>query len=146
MPLALNDRKNIRPLNGAVVRPFEAGAAVQIGDAVYVNFANDRVLPARANADATTYAIGIVVSVEGHMPSTSAQTGQTVGVCVEGAVAGFTGMDDAKGIVWLSAATAGAVTQTKPTGASNRVFSVGRAIRSDVLFVSPQATEAVAGV
>jgi streptogramin lyase len=54
-------------------------------------------------------------------------------------------MDSAAGIVWLSAATAGAVTQTKPTGATNRVFAVGRAIRSDVLMVDPQDTEAVAG-
>jgi len=145
MPLSISDRKNVRPLNGALVRPYEAGAAVQQGDFVYVNFASDRVLPARANADGTTYAIGVVVSIEGHMPGTSAQAGQTVGVCVSGPVAGFVGMDGATGIVWLSAATAGAVTQTKPTGVTNRVFAVGRAIRSDVLMVGPQNTEAVAG-
>lgn len=146
MPLTLSDRKNIRPLNGAVVRTYEAGALVNVGDFVYLNPANDRVLPARANADATTYAIGMVVSVEGVMPGTAAQLGQAVGVCVEGPVAGLTGMDAAIPMVWLSAATAGAATQTKPTGASNRVFALGRPIRTDVFLVRPQVTEAVAGV
>lgn len=145
MAMSISDRKNVRPLNGAVVRPYEAGAAVQQGDFVYVNHTTDKVFPARANGDSTTYAIGVVVSVEGYMPGTSAVAGQTVGVCIAGPVAGFVEMDAASGIVWLSAATAGAVTQTKPTDASNRVYAVGRAIRSDVLMVAPQATEAVAG-
>ncbi len=92
MALTLSDRKLIRALNGAIVRPYVAASAVSVGDWVYVDSA-DLVVKARANAVGTTYAIGMVTGIDGYMPGTVAVAGQTVAVCEFGPVAGFTGMD-----------------------------------------------------
>jgi hypothetical protein len=137
-------RLNVRPLNGAIVRPYTLASAGNIGDWVYPTAA-DKVAPARGNAIGTVYAIGIIVSIEGYMPGTAAVAEQTVGVCVFGPVSGFTGMDPVNPFVFIDAAVAGVGTQTAPTGGSNRVYAGGRAIRGDILFVCPQMTPATAG-
>jgi len=136
-------RLNVRPLNGSIVRPYVAASAVSVGDWVALDV-NDKVVKARANAVGTTYAIGMVVSIEGYMPGTDAAAEQTVGVCVFGPVAGFTGMNAVLPLVYLSAATAGASTQTLPTGGTNFVYMPARAIRSDVLFICPPTIAAIA--
>lgn len=144
MALTLSDRKQVRPLGnaGTIVRNYTAASTVQLGEAVYVN-ASDKVAPARSNAAGTTYAIGIVVSIEGG--GTSAAAEQTVGVCVFGPVSGFSGMNPAAPYVYVSSGTAGVFTQTAPTGGTNFVYSIARAIRSDILFIDPQNTVAAAG-
>lgn len=142
MALTLSDRKQVRPLPGAIVRHYPAASTVQLGEAVYVN-ASDKVAPARANAAGTTYAIGIVVSIEGG--NTSAAAEQEVGVCVFGPVTGFSGMTPATPYTYVSSGTAGVFTQTAPTGGTNFVYTIGRAIRTDILFIQPQNTVAAAG-
>lgn len=137
-------RLNVRPLNGSIVRPYTLAAAGNIGDWVYAN-ASDKVALARGNAIGTVYAIGMIVSIEGYMPGTAGVAEQTVGVCVFGPVAGFTGMDTITPLVYIDAAVAGVGTQTAPTGGSNRVYAGGRAIRSDILFINPQMTPATVG-
>jgi hypothetical protein len=142
MALTLSNRVLVRPLNGAIVHQYVAASAVQLGEWVYCN-ASDQVAPARSNAAGTTYAIGIVVSIEGGLSTAAA--GQAVGVCIQGPVAGFTGMTPATPYVYVSQTTAGVGTQTIPTGGANFVYTGGRAIRSDILFVQPQNTLAAAG-
>lgn len=145
MPLNISARSNIRFLKGANLRQYTVanGATIQVGDWVICN-GTDQIALGQGNADATTNpTIGLVVAFEtqGALTGTG---GMEASVCVEGPVAGFRDMDVTKP-VWLSAATAGASTQTKPVGASNRVLVVGKPIRSDVLWVSVQKFEAAAG-
>jgi hypothetical protein len=127
-----------RPLNGAIVRKYVAAGAGVIGDDVYID-ANDKAALARGNAAATAWGKGVVVAIEGHMPGTSFVAGQTISVQVFGPIAGWTGMDNTKAI-YGSAATAGALTQTAPAGASTWTHVMGYPIRSDVWFIDPTNT------
>jgi hypothetical protein len=139
MALTLSVRANVRPLNGAVVRQYEAGGAVQVGDSVYID-ANDKVQKARGDSNNTVRGRGVVVAGEGVPPGTSYASGQMVAVCVLGPISGFTGMDP-KLSVYVDTATAGAVTQTKPTAGGTFALSIGYPLRSDVLMVAPQMTD-----
>lgn len=135
-------RNNVRPLDGAIVRNYVVGGSVSVqsGDQVYVD-SSDTVQLARGNATGTAKAFGFVVGGENN--GTSFAPGQTVAVCVKGPIAGFTGMDNTKR-VYTSTATAGASTQTTPTGTGNFVNVSGYPIRTDVLMVDPQMTEPTA--
>src|SRR5688572_1718745 len=135
-----SDRTQIRPLHGALVRPYTVATALQIGDAVALNSSGD-IVPARANADGTTNAIGVVVMGDAYMPTASLAVGATAAVVVDGPIAGLTGMTVTDPL-FVSSATAGLMTQTAPTGGSNRVFSVGRPIGTNVFYVRPQSTAA----
>lgn len=137
MALTLTQSK-IRPLHGANVRSYTAGATVEVGRAVYID-SSDTVRHARANAAGTTRARGIVVAGEGTPAKTSYAAGEEVSVVIHGPVAGFTDMDNAEQ-VFVSSATAGVLTQTAPSGASTWVQSIGYPIRSDILMVQPQST------
>lgn len=133
-------QKNVRPLNGAIVRGYTVGGeehTVEIGEQVYID-ANDMVQLARTNAAATAFARGFVVACENGQ--LAAVTGGTVSVCVSGPIAGFTGMDLTK-LVYTSSATAGASTQTAPSGAATWTNAMGYPLRSDVLMVAPVTAE-----
>lgn len=128
----------IRPLNGAIVRRFVAGATLSVGDAVYVA-ANGTVQPADANTQDSAQARGIVVAV-GVTGATSASTGQAVDVVTHGAIAAGVGELTPGGAVFVSAANAGKLDQSAPASAGDFPFSIGWAASSSVLYVQPQTT------
>lgn len=139
------DVNKVRPLQGAIVKKHTAGGAGSIGDWVYVD-ANDDVQAAQGDAAGTVEAIGMVVSVSGQAvnPRTTFVAGDTLGVCVFGPVTGFSGMTQG-GDVYVSAAAAGASTQTAP-GVGEFVKVAGRAVTSEELFVNAlMSPAAVAG-
>jgi PAB1-binding protein PBP1 len=122
---------DVRPLPGAHVQRFAAGATVTVGQAVRINNVG-RVVPAAANAAGTVQAIGIVVSAPDGR--TSADADEMVDVVMGGPVAGFTGMTP--GSLLYTAVTAGAIDDVSPTGTNFR-WVVGRAISSQTVFVAP---------
>lgn len=82
--------RSVRPLPGALVRTFTAGASGNVGDAVYVD-SNGRVQPASASAAGTALALGVVVSA-GTSGAVAFASGDAVSVVIVGAVNGFAGM------------------------------------------------------
>ena len=125
----------VRPLNGAIVRRFTAGAAVSVGDAVYVASDGD-VEPADADALASAQARGIAVAV-GVAGATSAAAGQAVDVVTHGAVAlGVTGLTDGE-VIYVST-TAGKMDQTAPAASGDYPFIIGWAEADGVIYVQPQ--------
>jgi hypothetical protein len=98
----------IRPLDGAIVRPFYAGAAFDLGLTVKIQ-QNGTVI--KSNNDS---AIGIPVSTQ--QKASAAVTGDRVGVVIFGPVEGFTG--GVPGMIGFVSATAGriATTGTKAIG------------------------------
>lgn len=127
--------RNVSALPGAIVNSYVAAETLENGQAVYINSSGQAAL-ARANVAATSQARGIVTSVNDEGGATSIAVGNTVSVCMFGPVAGFSDMDEG-GIIWLSAATAGAVTQTQPSGASTWSHAMGYAAEIDKFFVQP---------
>ncbi len=119
---------NIRPLTGAVLRRYVAGAALTVGYAVYIAADGD-VEHADANADGLEQVIGIVVA--GYDGETTIAAGDPVTVCVFGPVSGFSGMTPAD-TIWLSD-TVGLVADAAAT--FDRI--VGYAESASVLFVNP---------
>jgi hypothetical protein len=126
------------PANNAatgIVFSFLAGAALAIGDVVYMGV-DGEVLKAQADAVGTSPAIGICVSagtdgnacdvlVQGIMHDTSAfPTFSTLGVDV-----------------FVSAAAAGAITATAPTGTGHTVQKVGVALHADMIYFNFNTTE-----
>ena len=131
----------VRPLNGAIIRRFAAGATVSVGQAVYVDSSGD-VQPADADAEASAQARGVVVAV-GVAGATSATTGQTVDVVTHGPVAlGASGLTD--GAAVYVSTTAGALDQTIPGTSGDYPFVIGWAEADGVLYVQPQVTVPVA--
>lgn len=126
---------NVSALPGAIVKNILADETLALGQSVYINGDGEAAL-AQANVAATSHARGIVVSVNDASGATTAAAGRTVSVCVFGPVAGFTDMTEG-GIIWQSAATAGAVTQTQPTGTATWSHAMGYALASDIFFVLP---------
>lgn len=140
MALTLADRTQVRPLNGAIVRSFRSGAAVQLGEVVTID-ANNEIVPARAASGYETWGRGIVVSIPGVTPGSSAPADTDgIGVCVHGPVAGWSDMDE-KLSIWVSSATAGVLTQTQPSGAGTYSALVGRPLATDIIFVDPASAE-----
>ncbi len=132
--LALTAAK-IRALteNGAVIRPYDAGAAITVGQLVYVAADGD-VEPADANVSAlATMAIGIAVqSFDGE---TAIVANTPVSVCVFGPVSGFSSMTP--GTNGYVSDTAGEVDDT--AGTFDRI--VGYAERTGVFFVNPEMND-----
>jgi hypothetical protein len=79
---------NIRPLGGALVRQFLAGATLAPGDLVYLASDGD-VEKSDASDSATADAIGVVVPSN---DETSFAAGKPVSVCIFGPVAGFSSL------------------------------------------------------
>lgn len=123
---------DVRPLNGAVVRRYNAGATVTPGDAVYIASDGD-VEEADADAEASTMAIGIVIA-DG-TGAVSFAAGTRVDVVVFGPVTGFSSMTPG-GNVYVSV-TAGALDQTAPTASGDFVNAIGYAESASTIFVNP---------
>ena len=94
--------KQVRPLDGSVVRQFIANGAISFGEAVTLRTADGRV---QETANASAKCIGIAVSGSGGAGRTGVVAGESVGVVVFGPVAGFSSMTP--GARAFLAATAG---------------------------------------
>lgn len=106
---------------------FTAGTGgIAAGDAVYIS-ANDTVLKAQADATATSRLIGFAPSA-----ITAAASGP---IKLSGVAAGVLTGATANDPYYLSAATAGEVTATKPTGSGNRVVLAGFAKNATDLLI-----------
>ena len=126
---------SVRPLNGAIVRRFNAGAAVSVGQAVYVD-GSGNVQAADADVLASSQGRGIVVGV-GVAGQTAASVGQPVDVVTHGPVAmGASGLTD--GAVVYVSVTAGAMDQTKPALTGDYPFIIGWAESDGAIYVQPQ--------
>ena len=124
---------NIRPLNGALIRRFEAGGALTVGNTVYIN-GDAEVEHADASAAGTTYAVGIVVAAPDG--GTTASEGETVDVLLFGPCTGFTGMTPHD--VLYQSNDAGRIEDA----AGDNSHKVARALSATVLFWNPALTEA----
>jgi hypothetical protein len=127
--------KEVRPLNGAIVRRFTAGGTVAAGQAVYIAADGDVEL-ADADDQTQVQARGIVVGV-GVEGQTSAGAGQVVDVVTHGPIAlGATGLTDG-GAVYIST-NAGGLDQTGPSAQGKFRFVIGWAESDSTIYVNPQ--------
>jgi hypothetical protein len=125
----------IRPLNGATIRRRPAGAALNVGDAVYID-TNGKVQQAVANGtQAVVQARGIVVAV-GIFGATAANTDDMVDIVVDGPVTGFSGMTPG-GAVYVGT-TAGKLDQTAPATTGQYKYVAGYAEDDTTIFVQGQ--------
>jgi len=99
---------------------YTAGEALLKGDAVYIN-SDGKVWKAKADAAATMPAMGFAAAAADAEAAVSIIGPGQIMDAVQGGGA-FT----VSGECWVSAATAGAVTQTAPVGSANVQQSVGR--------------------
>jgi hypothetical protein len=135
MPITLT-QKNVRALNGALVRTYVAAIEGNLGDVVALD-ASGKVILAQGDAAASARAIGVVVSIATPaLHSLTFAAGETVGVCVSGPITGFADMDETTN-VWVSDVTAGEVVQSAPAGVGTFACSVGYPLGDDVLMVNP---------
>lgn len=125
---------NIRPLDGAITRGFNAGAAsITPGDLVYIASDGDVETADGNQTQAISRAVGIVVAIQGGKSSTAA--GDRVTVCMFGPVAGFASLTPgANGYV---SDTAGDIADAAAT--YDRI--VGFAESATVFFVHPQQND-----
>jgi len=121
---------DVRPLNGAVIRRFDAGGTVSIGDVVYIASDGD-VEQADGSAIGTTLpVIGIAVATPDG--GTSASAGERLDVVVSGPVAGFSSLTP--GALGYVSDTAGKV----DTAVGTKDAVVGICESAAVFFVRPQ--------
>jgi hypothetical protein len=106
-----------------------AGETLVFGDLVYFKAADSRVWKAQADAATTMPAIGIC--------TTGGTAGQYVRVVFWGAVRDDSWAFTIKGLVYVSAATAGLVTQTLPSTSGHQVQCIGWAVTADIIFLIP---------
>ncbi len=119
--------------NGAVIRPYDAGGSMTVGDLVFVASDGD-VEQADANVNQAS-AKGIGIAVQSFDGETSIVAGTPVSVCVFGPVAGFSAMTPgANGYV---SDTAGEIADAAAT--YDRI--VGYAERAGVFFVNPEMND-----
>jgi hypothetical protein len=146
MALSIPNKKLIRPLNGAITQQMTAGAAGQLGQAVYID-SDGKAQPAFAGSShlaTQARARGVVVASTSQESDGTYDAEAVLTVVTHGPVAGFD--DGTEGSeVYVSTATAGAVTQTKPSGAGQQVMAVGYMQGATVLYVAPQTTAPVSG-
>lgn len=123
---------------GSVVRNYQAGGALTVGQAVYLD-SNNYVQAADANTSSVTTArgVGIVVNTPGPYGDTSIPSGGYCSICVEGPVYGFSGLTPGA-YGWVSK-TAGEIDDTAPTTATYQ-YILGYAVAEDTFFVNPGIT------
>lgn len=126
---------DVRPLAGSVIKQFQAGAAVATGNAGYIA-ATGKVSAARANAAATTKAVGIIVAVADSSGLTTAADTEAISLVTFGPVGGFSSLTPGA-IQYISSTAAGVITETAPAGATTWTHVIGYAMSATVLFVQP---------
>lgn len=128
----------ISPLETALVRRYFAGAAVTVGNLVYLDTAG-KVQPADANAIASSQAIGIAVAF-GLRGATLCAANDPVDVCIGGPVwVGASAGMTIPGRVYVSP-TAGGFDQTVTTTPGEFPFIIGFAEAAQILFIQRQIT------
>lgn len=128
---------DVRPLPGSVVRRFDAGGAIALGDAVYVAADGD-VEKADAGAILTAAVIGICVGTE-HSP-TAAAAGEAVDIQLSGPLAGFSSLTPGERL--FASAVAGKIADAAPA-ATNFIFVVGTVISAAVIHIRPYTYDVV---
>ena len=125
---------NVRPLDGAIIRRFDAGGALDVGDAVYIASDGD-VEAADADAAASAQVVGVVVAIAGK-DLTTAAAGDAVDVVMFGPVTGFSSLTP--GALHYASTTAGAIEAAAPAGASSDfLWIVGKAENATTIFINP---------
>lgn len=119
---------NIKPLEGAIVRRFVAGAAIEAGEVVSMS-SDGYIDPANAAAVATNRILGIALPVKNQAAAYAA--GDAVDVVVFGACQCVTG--GTPGAVCYSSDTAGEPAET----AGTKTAVVGLVIAATIVFVKP---------
>lgn len=132
---------DVRPLPGSVVRRFNAGGAVALGDAVYVAADGD-VEAADADAVATAQVIGICVGTE-NSPTAAIAT-EAVDIQLSGPLAGFSSLTP--GDKLYASVTAGKIADAIPAAAGDFIFVVGMAISAAVIHIRPYTYDVAATV
>lgn len=118
---------------GAVIRNYEAAAALTVGQLVYLN-SSGKVDKADANLSLeASRAIGIVVAGANTYDETTIAAGSRCSVCVFGPVYGFASLTP--GTYGWVGTTAGEIVDAAPTTAY--VYVVGQAVDADTFFVQP---------
>lgn len=130
---------NVRALEGATQRQAVAGGTVNMGDVVYISDDTNNILPTVVQADANVDAAhangrGIVTAVA-QPGQTSAASGEAVTIVTLGPVSGFSGLTP--GARQFVSSTAGALTETAPSGAGTWTHAMGYAESDGVVFVLP---------
>lgn len=127
---------DVRPLPGAIVRRFTAGAAIDVGAPVYVA-SDGYVEEADADAAASCVCVGICVASNPNAASqTAVAEGEECDVVVLGPVTGFSGMTP--GTYAFVSTTAGGLEATAPAGSSSDyVGVVGIIISATEILVNP---------
>jgi hypothetical protein len=126
----------VRPLPGAIVRNYQAGAAVTVGYGVYLD-SSGYVQHSDADlSEAGARTIGIVVgSKDGE---TAIVSGDRCSVVVFGPVGGYASMTPGEPV--YNSKTAGRLDQTAPTSGAYPQ-AVGRADSATVIFVNPDVAD-----
>lgn len=128
--------KRVRPLLGAITRPYNAGGVVNVGDPVYIAADGD-IEQADNVALASAKAIGVVVSI-GAYGALVAAAGDRCDVTVFGPV-GFGGTTLTPGAPVYTSATAGKIESAAAgTGAFLWYIGYGEVISGEtVIFINP---------
>lgn len=142
-------QKKVRPLLGAITRPYILGGPAEVGEPVYVASDSD---VERADADAadTAQAIGVIVGI-GSKGELTGVAGATADVTVFGPV-GFGGVTLTPGAQVFVSPNAGKIETTAPAGASGDFrWILGRAegrrvgsTTETVIFVNPYTDDPAA--
>jgi len=105
------------------------GESVVFGDLLYFNWTDKEWKKAKADNSATVP--GLRISLE------SKADGQTCLMLIKGYIRDDSAFEFAGAMVYVSAATAGAMTSTAPSTAGNQLQRVGQAKSADILFFDP---------
>lgn len=123
--------KNVSPLPGAIVREFIAGAAIAVGDLVFM--ASDGFVDPTDADNATALAtIGVCVAA-GNEGAEAAAVGDPVSVVIFGPVIGFSG--NTPGDLVYASPTAGEIEDAAPATGDYMII-VGVVISTTILLVN----------
>jgi len=121
---------DIRPLEGAVVRRFDAGGAITVGYAVYLAGDGDVEVADGSAVGTTKPALGVLVGVAPEAASsTAAAAGDAVDVVMSGPVAGFSSLTP--GTLLYVSDDAGRIADAVGT----KDCELGIALSADTIFV-----------
>ena len=118
---------------GAIFDRYEAGEALTLGQAVYLNSSN-KAYKAVNDSSAHAKAVGIVTGAPNFYGETTVASGDIATVCVYGPVWGFSSLSSGKD-GWVGS-TAGQLVDAAPTPNVYQ-FIVGHAIDDQTFFVDP---------
>jgi hypothetical protein len=134
-------KANVRPLQGAIIKPFQAGEIVDVGEAVYMK-SDGKVWLSDADAAATAQVVGLVVAI-GAYGKTESVADEIVDVLLFGPTEGFAGLTP--GAQFFASVTPGKIEDTAPAGASADFrWVVGWALSATAIFVNPFSDDVAA--